>query len=206
MSADGEPAFTFWVFDDISETGTAFMERYNKAAVACNMANDPHVKLLPHKVIDIAKELIEYEEYYVENGYEGVMLRNPLGRYKHGRSTFREQILLKLKRFVDDEAEVIGFAPLERNQNPQVRSELGLATRSSAMGGKVADDLLGYLEVRHPTYGEFHIGSGFDVTTRQIIWHNQEKFLGRQVTFKFQLVGTKDKPRQPIFKAFREVE
>ena len=42
-------------------------------------------------------------------GYEGLMLRDPNGIYKFGRSSVKENILLKVKEFMDDEAEIIAF-------------------------------------------------------------------------------------------------
>ena len=37
-----------------------------------------------------------YEERCLEQGYEGVMLRDPNGLYKFGRSTMREQGLIQV--------------------------------------------------------------------------------------------------------------
>jgi DNA ligase-1 len=40
-------------------------------------------------------------------GYEGIMLRDPQGAYKFGRSTLKEQLLVKVKRFQDSEARIL---------------------------------------------------------------------------------------------------
>ena len=45
------------------------------------------------------------------------MARHRHGLYKLGRSTFIEQGLIKLKRFEDGEAEIIGFKEKMLNQN-----------------------------------------------------------------------------------------
>ena len=62
---------------------------------------------------DNNEELIDYEQGAVEDGYEGVMLRDPSAPYKYGRSTVRKGYLLKLKRFEDSEAEVIDIVGLD---------------------------------------------------------------------------------------------
>jgi len=145
---------------------------------------------------------------WLAHGFEGVMLRHPGAQYKYGRSTLREQILLKLKRFTDAEAKIIGYEPLYSNQNPQTRNSQGLAERSDHKAGKIQVETLGNLLVRDHSgrFGEFAIGSGFDQALRDTIWSDREGFLGRTVTYKFQQVGVKDKPRFPIFLRFREAE
>lgn len=57
--------------------------------------------------IGSAAELAAYKEKCLSEGYEGVMVRDPAGPYKCGRSTVREGWLLKIKRFEDGEAEVL---------------------------------------------------------------------------------------------------
>jgi len=74
------------------------------------------IKLLP-RVINSAEELDAFEAACLRDGFEGVMLRSPSGRYKFGRSTLKENLLLKLKRFEDAEAQIIGFEELSHNAN-----------------------------------------------------------------------------------------
>lgn len=207
MTAEDQRPFSIWVFDDWSELGAPFKHRTEAAEHTVQELRRQgcmRVNYVEHKVVKNVDEVLEYEQAAIEAGYEGAMLRNPSSPYKFGRSTLKEQGLIKLKRFADDEAEIIGFEPLERNTNPQVRDSFGLAKRSSHREGKVADNLLGRLLVRHQRYGDFAIGSGFDVDTRIKIWQDQEAYKGRRVTFKYQSHGTLDKPRMPIYKGLRE--
>jgi DNA ligase-1 len=208
MTGSGAPIFTYLVFDDWSFDDKPYSERLELAKVKVTKLQTEHgMGFVVHHEYGWAQtesDVIAFEEAYLAKGYEGIMLRATYGKYKYGRSTLREQILLKWKRVEDAEAVVIGFAPLERNQNPQDRDAFGLAKRSSHAAGRVADELLGALLVEHPTFGTFSIGSGFDVALRQEVWANQSRYLGKVVTFKFQPVGVKEKPRFPIFKGFRE--
>jgi DNA ligase-1 len=69
----------------------------------------------------------------------------------------------------------------------------------------IPGDMLGVLQVRDVKTGvEFGLGSGFKEVDRHEIWQNKDKFMGRLVTYKYQAVGVKDKPRIPIFKGFRD--
>ena len=49
----------------------------------------------------------------------------------------------------------------------------------------------------------FNIGTGFDDVTRQRIWNDRTSYFSQTVKFKFQQIGTVDKPRIPVFLGFR---
>ena len=122
----------------------------------------------------------------LEQGYEGVMVRDANALYKYGRSTLKQSTLLKLKRFVDAETQVIGY------------EELIHAT------GK-AGDALGALVVIDVKSGvQFKIGTGFSMADRVEIWEQRDiKLVGRFVKYKSFPVGVKDAPRFPVFLGFR---
>src|ERR1700741_3152735 len=104
MSHDGKPEFAFHVFDINTRLGP-----YHYALLDLKARAWPEfILVLPHHEIANHAHLEEFEQLAVDEGHEGVMLRDPNGHYKQGRSTAKEQILLKVKRFVDSEAEVIG--------------------------------------------------------------------------------------------------
>ena len=132
------------------------------------------------------------------------MLRSLDGLYKQNRSTLRERILLKVKRFHDAEAIIIGFEPLRRNENAALRDERGYTKRSTHQDNKVPDSLLGSLCVRDCETGViFDVGSGFTEGQRQELWDKREQLFGKIIKYKSFSVGVKDKPRFPIFLGFR---
>lgn len=203
MSREGVPEFTYWVFDVVLNRDLPFNQRLDLAKEWA-AASGNYVKHVAHKLVKSAEGLLEYEAQMLLAGYEGVMVRSLDGMYKRGRSTEREGALLKLKRFEDSEAEVIGFVEKMRNENEQTRDELGRAKRSSHKAGKRAANTLGALEVRDIHSGvEFEIGTGFDDELRAAIWDAQDETLGKVVKYKFQPTGVKDKPRFPVFLGFR---
>jgi DNA ligase-1 len=132
------------------------------------------------------------------------MIRQPGSKYKCGRSTLKEQILLKLKRFYDAEAKVIGFEEKMKNDNKLERDEFGLAKRSSKKDGMIPADTLGALIVEDLKTGvKFGLGSGFDDELKKEIWSHQRKYKNKIVKYKYQSVGVKDAPRFPVFLGFR---
>lgn len=207
MTRDDSRPFSIWVFDYWQFTDVSFASRTFTAQLQVDelrRKGQLNVNYLEHVSLKSPDEVLAYEKEAIEAGYEGIMLRDPHGLYKFGRSTLKQGGLIKVKRFADEEAEIIGFEALERNTNEQVRNAFGLAKRSSHRSGKVQDNLLGRLLVRSKRWGDFAIGSGFDVDMRTKIWENQEAYVGKTVTFKYQKHGTLEKPRTPIWKGFRE--
>lgn len=207
MSHEGEPNFTYHAFDDLTHWQDSYASRYDDVIGRLNMEVAPPLcEVVKHYQMLRPEDVLEYEQRCLEVGYEGVMLRSPHGKYKFGRSTLKGQELIKMKRFEDDEATIVGFEPLYRNGNTQERDAFGLAKRNSVGANMVADDLLGALICHSDKWGEFNVGSGFDVSLRQEIWHNRESWLGKRFTFKYQPIGTLEKPRIPIWKGLRPQE
>jgi len=111
--------------------------------------------------------------------------------------------MLKLKRFMDDEAVVVGMQALEHNNNPLGINELGYAHRTSHQANKVVMDELGALVVKwHDKI--FNIGTGFTSAERHNIWSEGTRNFGRTVKFKYLAVGMKDLPRHPVFLGWRD--
>jgi len=207
MSEDGEPDFKFYVFDNFHlgherdfQTRSLVVDNILQKAT---LTNNDHLVMLEHEEILNPEELTEYEETCLQLGYEGIMVRKPDGFYKEGRSTLKEGILLKLKRFLEDEAVVTGFKERMHNANEATINALGHTERSTHQENMVGRGDLGALEV---TYKDktFTIGSGFNDADRKKIWDNQQDYLGKTVTFKFMQYGEYDLPRFPVYKGFRD--
>lgn len=201
MSIEGEPDAMFHVFDWCLERELPYAKRLNIARdVVTGSGRSLIVEQTP---LTSMEELDAYEAEQLALGYEGVMLRSFSSPYKHGRGTVNAQDLLKLKRFEDAEAIVIGFEELMHNANEAKTGLLGQTERGHSKDGMVGMDTLGALKVRGlngPFAGvEFNIGTGFDAATRALIWAARDSWLGRVVKYKFFPIGSKDAPRFPVF-------
>lgn len=203
---EGEIDFTFHVFDSFAEPGFGAAKRYKAALAAVEKFGSRRVVMLRATRVENLRELETVKLWASTEGYEGLMLRNPFGPYKPGRATVRENLLLKLKTFIDFEAVVIGF--VEQMQNTNEKTARG--KRGTSAAGMVPKGTLGAFRVRAingPYTGvEFEVGTGIGLTDalRKQVWENQERFLGRTMTLKCQDVGGYDKPRMPIYKSFRD--
>jgi DNA ligase-1 len=201
MSKDGKPDFVFAVFDKIETQ--PFSLRLQ--SLPDWVPHTEHCRVVPHDMIYHAQELEEYCASCIELGFEGTMIRSPGGRYKFGRSTEKEGILLKIKHFDDDEAEVIGKVEEMHNTNEQTLNEIGLSKRSSAKAGKVGKGRLGALVCRFADGTEFECGAGFTEQQRIDLW--AADLSGVQVTVRHQPPPggrpAGKKPRIPVFKGIR---
>lgn len=234
MTVGGKPEFTYWVFDWFKDRPfNLFCDRTKKleewfeekfdfiidnniSGVYLGDINSPRLIMLPHTKLLNLDQLTRFEQDCLAKGYEGVMLRDPNGLYKQGRSTMREQGLMKLKRFTDGEAVVIGVEELMINDNPQTTSELGYAKRSSHQENKRPGNMLGALVVRDLKTGvEFNIGTGFTEQDRKRMWKGVKaianispgsEVIGLICKYKSFHIGVKDKPRHPVFLGFRSKE
>ena len=222
MSEDGEPDFKFYVFDvwrDASRPGeykhrvASFMTQLGR--LGSTDATRRIVPLLPVCVTDRA-ELDAYCAEQLTLGHEGIMVRSPNGPYKQGRATFKEGYLTKIKPFEDAEATVVGFEERMHNANEAKTNALGRTERSSHKENLVPMGTLGALVCRNDKLwpGQtFNIGTGFDDALRAKLWEVRNLpwiatgplgLIGRTVKFKYQKIGTVDKPRIPVFLGFRD--
>lgn len=190
----------YYVFDHTEHLTKPFDTRraYIKEA--------PHsgIVIVRHKVIRCERELLDTEQEWVEAGYEGLMTRDPDAHYKCGKSTARQAWMGKMKRFQDDEAEIIGFVEAMQNTNEATVSHTGHTKRSTAKAGMVPKGTLGALLVRRKDGVEFGIGTGFTEEEAQHIWDNREKYLGQLVKYKFFEIGSEGVPVLPVYLGIRD--
>lgn len=196
MSEDGEPDFQYLVFDEISDK--PYYQRTSQGFYPTRM------KFLERRYITSLDKLLEYEEECLSKGYEGVMIRDPNGPYKYGRSTEKEGFLMKLKRFEDSEALILQVIPEFENKNLAKVNELGYNKRSSHKANKVQKELAGALVAKDIKTGIIvRISSGLTTSLKKEIWDNQDTIVGKIVKYKF-MPSLKDKPRHPTFLGFRD--
>lgn len=216
MSHEGTPAATFHVFD-VHDRPEVFSNRLahlrqeiparqnqnltNKLLSALKNVGSLNVIVHEHVHINDEAALLEYEAKQVALGYEGLILRSGMGLYKHGRSTAREQYMLKVKRFRDSEARVLGVVEEMHNINVAETDNLGRTKRSKAKAGLVGKGTMGALTVEDLETGvQFEIGTGFTAADRA-----RTDWIGKIVKYKFFPVGVKDKPRHPVYLGVRHL-
>lgn len=209
MSHDGTPSVRFHVVDDVTNQNVAFYDRLRRLRDRISHLKTTgyytNLFLVQQAMIEEVDMLEAYEKEMLDQGYEGLILKDPFGRYKQNRSTRREGLMGKLKRFSDGEAIITGFEEMMRNANEPMQNERGYQVRSSKLAGQVPAGMLGAFQVLDCSNLSwvFNIGSGMDQEFRQYVWNNKDKFIGQILCYKYLPVGTLGLPRHPVFKGMR---
>lgn len=199
----GRPDFKYYVFDSWQHPLSSYNLRNGEVRgwFADNISRTKNLHHVEQVLIYKETQLLDYEAEQLKLGWEGIMIRSDSGHYKFGRSTTKEGILLKLKRFFDDEAVVLSRHELMHNANELVHNALGYKERSSHKAGMQGMGVLGKLTVKWGDV-EFDVGTGFDAEQRSRYW--DDSVVGRKLKFKYQSIGPNGKPRFPVFLGFRD--
>ena len=205
MRIKGEPDFKVWIFDFVNPKGELkpYKERMDELRKFENF-NIPSYEILFPTIVSNQEQIDQLMINNLNAGYEGLMLRDPNGIYKFGRSSVKENILLKVKEFMDDEAEIISFREKMINTNEGLKDNFGRTKRSSCQDGLKPSGTLGGFILRNSEGLEFSCGSGLNDALRDEVWKNKSKYLGKLVKYKFMSKGIKDLPRHPVFMGFRD--
>lgn len=224
---EGSPWLMWHVFDYVTEEtkDLPYKERYSllnehvikmRALQTFGRVSSPwnHIEVVPMFICDNMDKLSELDSLWLSLGYEGTIIRNLNAPHKAGRSTVREGGLLRIKRFVEEEAIVIKINEGEQNNNEAQINELGRQFRSSHQENKTANGQVGSLECIILKDSElFKAGQQITVskgtmTEEEAIdyFRNPHKILNQTIKFKHFPKGVKDKPRFPIFQSIRVLE
>ena len=195
MSVSGSPDFEYLVFDSTKDPNKFFSSRIEQLIdmdQAGYLRHASRVKLVEQHPVKSADDVRELYDQSIKDGYEGLVLRHPDGKYKFGRSTLKQQWMLKLKPVEDAEAKVVGVTQLLRNMD----------TSTKCKDNMVPVPMLGALVVE--AFGvQFEIGTGFNEKQRREYWSYRGGLIGKYVTFKYQELSRYGVPRFPVFKGFR---
>lgn len=195
-SQGGEPNFVWYIFDDISKPYMSAEARKRLAKARVDKLYDLGypVFFCEQYLIHSPTELRNLYEQARSRGYEGLIVMDLKGLYKHGRSTLKQGTSLKLKPSNDSEAKVIGFEELMHNLD---------AGNSKKLENLIPGNKLGALVVDWNGV-QFNIGTGFTDSQRVYIWNNRDIIKGQLVTFKYmETFPDTGCPRAPVFKGFR---
>lgn len=178
-----------WVYD-FPEHNDVFSKRYEALEKWYN--DNYHQKynpfwLVPTYEVKNMDEVINYHAQFVNEGYEGTIIRIDLGPYENKRS----KQLLKYKDFIDEEFEIVEYEEGE--------------------GGRVGT--IGFFIMKHDKNPKLTFKSNVkgDFDFLKQVWQDREKYIGTKATVKYfnrtplKEDGTGNVPRFPyIIKLNRE--
>jgi len=192
-----------FVFDRLGKDAVAFRSRHASASKMAKATNNPDVHVVQQLEVEGLEAILEFEEWALSLGYEGIMGRRPLSPYKHGRATANEGFLWKLKRFTDEEVQICGFIEETRNDNPLLVNSQGYAERSTHKANMSPTDTLGKFKAIWRDQ-EIVVSCGkLSHEQRKSVWLHQDLFMHQWFTMRFFGYGMRNLPRQGRFVHFR---
>lgn len=164
------------------------------------------IKVIGSVRVTCAEDVMTLYQDSLDQGHEGLILRAPDGKWKNGRSTLKEALLLRMKPQDYFEAVVTSVNEAMQNNNEKKTNELGYSERSSHKANLVGKGMVGSFEAIDLASGKvINIGAGkMNHKDREHYWHNQP--IGEIVKYKSMTYGVKDAPRFGRFYSFRSLE
>ena len=197
---EGEPDFKFHWFDTPARIGVGFLAGYSDMNLSIT-TEDERIEVVPHYEVTCSHEMLVHEQEWLDQGYEGLMARDPNGPYKNGRSTLREGYLMKLKRFTDGEGVVRSIHEGQTNLNTLQKNELGYAKRSTDADGMVGSGILGFIILED---GDRVAPGIMTHAERAHFLANPQEIVGKTIHWRSFGYGVKDKPRFRRYYGIRE--
>lgn len=196
----------FYCFDSIEDdninrpfSGRAEFSRY------CMMRFPDIAFPLTQVDVDCESRVTKLFEMSLDDGVEGLILRNPKSSYKFGRGTVKEGIIFKVKPFVTFDAQIVGVVQsTEVNEDAEKKiNELGRSVTSKKKGERHTIDKASAFMV-HYEGKELKVVLAMTDEEKVATWANRESLIGKWIEYKGMLVGSKDVPRHPVMIRFRE--
>lgn len=162
---------------DVIIPGVIQSQRIQVLETLKDILKHPNIKIVPFFLASNLDEVMRCYDQILNEGYEGIVLREWNNLYVPRRSTS----LMKFKPKKQDEYEIVGYTQ-EVSINGEPKNSLG------AFVCKGDDGTL------------FNVGTGFTRDDRESMWLFKEKFIGRRLLVSYQhLTHGAGVPRFPVF-------
>lgn len=167
------------VYDCVDlENEPDFEDRYQTISGITDGAE--YLTLVENVAVENETEIHAAQAQFVEEGYEGAMVRNLKGSYRIGK---RSADLQKVKTFLDGEYEIIGFAEGTGNETGCV-----------------------IWECQTPDGQAFRVRPRGTQEARKELFANGSDYIGQQLTVRYQELTDEGVPRFPVGIAIRDYE
>lgn len=205
---------TFYMFDYLTKDEwegwlpTQFFYRYDNCRKYDFCAYKFNLALVKQFFCHNAQAAQLHYEQALEDGFEGTILRDPCGEYKHGRCTIKQSNMLKFKPFTTIDGNIIKVFQRKKLKENHVRTygPANVLQRDYKKDSYILVDAVGSVLVQLEDGRTCHaaFGKGFSYQTKRTFWHSRQDLIGRGVELKYMAYGEKDKPRIGTIIRFRQ--
>ena len=170
----------FNVFDIVDKSLT-FKERYSILKNFIEKNSFKYIKLVKTEICNKKEEIETFLNKYINEGYEGLIIRNIKGKYEEG---LRSSNLLKLKKFKDEEFKIVDYTCAKNGK------EVGCVIWiCSTKEGKI-----------------FNVRPEGGYSERKKLYRNGKNYIGKMLTVKYQEMTNDNIPRFPVGVGIRDYE
>lgn len=171
-------------------------------------------KVVEQIIVHTPAEVRANYEKFVEEGFEGAILKEYNSGYKFGRLTTASKQGYKLKEFRTFDAVIIGVVQstkVDKNAAKKIDS-FGRSHTSVKKGDRILIEKASAFVVRlninidddeHPIWVEQKVTCAMTDEEKERVWRERETEVGRWIEFKGMLIGAKDKVRHPDYVRYR---
>ena len=168
----------YWIYDIVSSE--PFEERYKELMKLQELLeDDPKVKVIDHYKVSGYLKIKKLHDQFVNEGFEGLVMRNPKKEYGIGKRS--SLYMIKEKNYQDSEFEIVGF-------EEGLRDEDMVFICKTPNGKQFQAKPIGPRELKYE-YLE-----------------NMQQIIGKMATVKFFNWTEDGLPSQPILKTIRDYE
>lgn len=178
MRQDGEPDFTYWVFDTFADSlvNAPYEERLRVIEEQVSKLDLPYVKVVSHTPCHSFSQVMMLERHAVQRGYDGLILRSPTLPYHYGVVGAQQEHMIKLKRWMVCYGTLIDILEDVQRDGPRVQPAGRAGAIVVAFRYQTTETLL-------------TIREGIDHAERVRLWVNRDLLIGRTVRFRHQSNG-----------------
>lgn len=155
------------------------------------------------QVLISSNTVYKFEEMFLknlQNGYEGLIIKNKNGKFKRGRTTLNDGIGFKFKPYITDDMKIIDViqSTKAREGSEKKINELGRSVTSKKKEDRILIDKASAFKVKWKG-NEFNVTIAENDSEKKKIWKEKEKYIGEFVEVKYMSVGSKNGiPRHPV--------
>jgi DNA ligase-1 len=181
--------------------------------------SDDVIHIIPQHHMTSATMVRANYDKWLQDGYEGAILRDPESLYKHGRATKKQGTMFKLKSWTDYDGVIVSVHEGKRLKayarsasvggERTVKNELGRNKKTYKKEDYEPSGSFGYFTVKLDNSDitvEIGCWDGITDEIRKDLWKRRGSLPGEWCRFKGMSVGVKDKPRMPKDFAFRDAK
>ena len=169
------------------------------------MMSQPFVEPVFQYLVCSPEQIGERYMQFVNQGFEGAILKQTDSPYKFGRITVKSGDGYKLKPIHTFDAEIEGVEQATRALDNSQRTidAFGKSHTSHKQDDRENIEKAASFII---TYNGFKSKVSLAMTDeeKEEVWRNQDKYIGRHIEFKGMLIGSKDRVRHPVFVRFRD--